>query len=104
MSEIKKLLGKRIKEIRNKRGITQEKLAEMIDIGTPNISYIETGKNAPSIETLGKIAKALKVKPYELYMFEAHKNPKEMKTEILRAIEDNEKLLRIMYKFYQSVK
>ncbi len=48
---MKKLLGKRIKEIRNKRGLTQEKLAELVEINTPNISYIENGKFYPSYET-----------------------------------------------------
>ena len=36
----KKLLGKRIKEIRKARGLTQEKLAELIDIETCSLSAI----------------------------------------------------------------
>ena len=100
---IKKLLGKRIKEIRLKRKLTQEKLAEM-DIGTPNISYIETGKFAPAIDTLQKIADALNVSPYELYMFEALKSADEIKDEMFNALEKDEDLLRLIYKIYKSVK
>ena len=101
---IKKLLGKRIKEIRLKRKLTQEKLAEMVDIGTPNISYIETGKFAPAIDTLQKIADALNVSPYELYMFEALKSADEIKDETFNALEKDEDLLRLIYKIYKSVK
>ena len=54
MSNIKKFLGQRIKEIRKARGITQEQLAERIGIGTPNISYIETGRYAPTVENFEK--------------------------------------------------
>ena len=68
MSDFKKLLGNRIKTIRKARKLTQEQLAEYVNIGTPNISYIENGKFAPSIDTLQKIAQALKVEPYELYL------------------------------------
>ena len=51
---VKKLLGNRIKEIRKERKITQEKLAELIDIEPNNVSKIENGKNYPSAENLAK--------------------------------------------------
>ena len=44
MSDLKKLLGKKIQIIRKSRNLTQEKLAELIDIETPSLSYLETGK------------------------------------------------------------
>lgn len=40
----KKLLGKRIKEIRKHKGLTQEQLSEMIDIETSSLSGIESGR------------------------------------------------------------
>ena len=103
MNSIKKQLGSRIKEIRKHRGITQEQLAEMVGIGTSNISYIETGKFAPSIENFEKIVKALNVEPYELYMFNPIKSIDEMKKEIKTAIED-ENVLNLIYKFYLAIK
>ena len=54
MSNIKKLLGQRIKELRKSKKITQEKLAEKIGIGTSNISYIENGNQPLSEHTYGK--------------------------------------------------
>lgn len=104
MSNIKKLLGLKIKEYRKSRHMTQEQLAELIGIGTPNISYIENGKFAPSVETLEKLAEIFGVKPYELYMFEHLKPANELKTELINAIEKDENLLRMIYKFYSSIK
>ena len=37
-------LGKRIKRIRGEKKISQEKLAEMIDVSIPHMSNIENGK------------------------------------------------------------
>lgn len=48
-------LGKRIKSERQKRGITQQQLAEQIDISTNFMSLIENGRNM-SVDTLVKIA------------------------------------------------
>ena len=53
-------LGKKIKKERQKRGITQEQLAEKIDISTNFMSLIENGRNM-SVETLVKIAKVFGV-------------------------------------------
>lgn len=103
MSKIKKLLGQRIKEIRKKKGMTQEQLAEIVGIGTSNISYIETGKFAPSIENFERIVEALEVEPYELYCFSS-KSLDEMKKELIDALDNDEKFLKLVYKFYKTVK
>lgn len=104
MDNIKVLLGQKIREIRKARNLTQEQLAEKIDIGTPNISYFETGKFSPSIETLEKIAKALNVEVYELYMFQPQKSIDEIRTELINYINSDEYTLRLLYKFYKSIK
>ena len=63
-------LGKKIKEFRKKRGITQERLAELIETSYKYIQRIE-GKNPPDIRltTIVRLAKVLKVKPYKLLEF-----------------------------------
>lgn len=103
-SNIKKLLGQRIKDVRRSKNITQEALAEKIDIEPPSLSNIERGKFAPSIETLQKISEVLDVAPYELYMFEAKKPIEKIKEEIVAAMNKDEKLAQLIYKFFQSVK
>lgn len=63
-------LGRKIKEFRRKRGITQEKLAELAETSYKYIQRIE-GKTPPDVRltTIVKLAKALKVKPAELLKF-----------------------------------
>lgn len=82
MSELKKLLGKRIREIRVARNLTQEDLSELTDIGASSISKIESGYFHPSDDNLERIAKALKVEPYKLYMFNHQKDTKELLQDI----------------------
>ena len=48
----KELLGKRLRELRKRKGINQEKLAEMIEVDPTTISNIENGKNYPSLINL----------------------------------------------------
>ena len=102
MSELKKLLGKKIQTIRKSRMLTQEKLAELIDIETPSLSYIETGKYSPSVETLQKLADALNVKPWEFYYFDDISDD-EKREELKKALDTNPKLIKMLYKFYKSI-
>ena len=55
----KKKLGKRIKELRKNAGLTQEQVAEQIEMEQNTISVIESGRNFPTLMTLEKIAKVL---------------------------------------------
>lgn len=59
-------LGKRIKLIRNKRGISQAELAERVGCSAPFISYVESGLKSMSLETFIYIANALGVSADEL--------------------------------------
>lgn len=59
-------IGKRIKEFRKGKGLTQEKLAEISGIEPSNISHIERGATKPSLPTLVAIANALGVTLDEL--------------------------------------
>ena len=104
MKNIKLMLGKRIKEIRKRRGFTQEKLAELAGIETPSMSNIENGKNYPNHETLEKISAALNVRPFELYIFEYNMPNKDMIKEMISLMEDNEELTRKMYQFFLCIK
>lgn len=102
MSDFKKLLGQRIRNIRKSKGLTQEKLAELINIETPSLSYLETGKYAPSIDTLQKLSEVLNVQPWEFYYF-TQISDEQKKEELKKALDDNPKLLNIIYKFYKSI-
>lgn len=54
-----KALGKRIKEQRLKRHLTQEQLGEIVGVNTSNISHIERATTQVSLSSLVKIANAL---------------------------------------------
>ncbi len=103
MTDIKILIGQRIKAVRKSRGITQEKLSELIGIEPQSLSYMETGKFAPSPDTLQKLSEVLSVKPYEFYYFETL-DDFEMETELINALKSDKKILRLLYSIYNSVK
>ena len=69
----KELLGLKVKEFRKQKKITQEKLSELIAVDNGYISKLEVGQNFPSISTLEKIANALDVELYELFIFTSDK-------------------------------
>ncbi len=102
MSDLKKAIGKRIQNIRKSKKLTQEKLAEMINIEPTSLSYLETGKYSPSVETLQKLSEVLKVQPWEFY-YVSDISDEEKREELKKALDSNPKLLKIIYKFYKSV-
>jgi transcriptional regulator with XRE-family HTH domain len=61
--DIKKVAADNIKNLRQKRGLTQEALAFDADVARSYIGYVERAEKTLSIVTLQKIAKALRVKP-----------------------------------------
>ena len=61
-------IGERVLRFRKSAGLTQEKLAEAIDVGTQHISKIETGRSRLSLECLVSIANALNTTPDNLLM------------------------------------
>ncbi len=64
---IKKDFGQRIKELRNKKGITQYQLAEMTGIDPKHMSHIETGRSFPKADLIEKFAIALDIDYTELF-------------------------------------
>lgn len=61
-AKLTKTICKRIKKYRSEVRMTQEDLAEKVGVSRVYIGYVEQGRNTPSLEILGKIAKALKVR------------------------------------------
>lgn len=59
--EAKRLFGDKVQALRKEKGITQERLAELIEKSVEHVSYIERGERAPSFETILYIAEALEV-------------------------------------------
>jgi DNA-binding XRE family transcriptional regulator len=58
--------GAAIRKLRETKGMTQEELADAVGMMRNNISRIEAAKHRPTLETLERIAKALKVSVADL--------------------------------------
>ncbi len=65
--DFKKSFGEKLKRLRKNKNLTQEQLAEMIDIDPRNLSRIEVGSSFVKAETLEKILKALDVTTEQLF-------------------------------------
>ena len=60
----------KIKEFRAKYNLTQEELAKKTGVRRETIVFLEKGKYNPSLELAHKVAKALRTKIAELFIFE----------------------------------
>jgi len=67
MSNQKYTLAENLRKLREKKGLSQDRLAKLADVANNTIIKIEQGENKnPTLETLKKIAKALEVSIDEL--------------------------------------
>lgn len=57
----------RIVELRNRRGISQERLADLLGVSTATVSRIESGKQNPPLERLEQIADILGVHLFQIF-------------------------------------
>lgn len=69
MSKSKILLGNRIRYLRKKSGLSQEKLAELLEISPNSVSRIECGVHYPSLDTLENISIILAVEMRDFFKF-----------------------------------
>ena len=74
MGDLANILGKRVRELRLKRGKTQEEYAEFADITMKTLWCIETGKHSSRFDTIEKIANAEKIPYYYLFMNDEESN------------------------------
>lgn len=65
---IQTIFSKNLKKYRKKAKLTQEKLAELCESDYRYIGQIETGNRSPSLEFVGKIASALSIPPFFLFV------------------------------------
>lgn len=105
MKSLKQKLGARIQEIRKSKNLTQEVLAEKIDMDKPNLTNIECGKRFMTAETLEKLANALEVEEKELFDFGHIKNRKELITLLNDTINNaSDSELMYLYKVISALK
>lgn len=61
-------VGKRIKKWREKRGLSQEELADRAELYRTYVGHLENARYSPSAYVLYRIAKALKIEVKEFYV------------------------------------
>ena len=100
----KKKLGLKIKELRKRKGLTQEELAELIQMEQNSISVMESGRNFPTLGTLEKIAKVLDVNLSDFFDYDYIEDIDDIKAsteDIISKMDD--KQLRQLFKYVKSI-
>jgi transcriptional regulator with XRE-family HTH domain len=94
MTDLRKVLAFNMKLHRKKLGLSQAKLAKLIDVSDNHIALIETGRRFPSISTLEQLASAMNIDILELFSIKTIElsRKKEVKNKILA---DIDKILRL---------
>lgn len=88
MEMSKKLIGARIKSLREGKKLTQEKLCEKVDINPVHLSNIERGVANPSLALLMRIAEALEVELWELLDYGHEVSSTELKKTLSKLTKD----------------
>ena len=71
--EIKKRFGQRIRELRLRKGLSQEELAFRTGVHRTYLGGIERGERNPALKNIAAIAKALNITLSELFSFQDKK-------------------------------
>lgn len=99
-----KLFGKRIKELRKQRNLTQEELSEKLGVFQKQIGNIETGTTFTTMTNIVKLAQVFDVDIKDLFEFN-HQKPR---AEIIKEIEDlitnsSDKQLKTIYRIVKDI-
>ncbi|MFN6563433.1 MAG: helix-turn-helix domain-containing protein [Nostoc sp. ChiSLP01] len=70
MSNLRTQFGRKLRQIRRLKNLTQQQLAEATGISVEFLSNIERGINAPSFDTLEKLVEVLNVSYVDLFDFQ----------------------------------
>lgn len=66
MDDFRAAFGHRVRELRERSGLSQEDVAEYADLHVTYVSGIERGRRNPGLNTLFRLARAFRVSPQEL--------------------------------------
>lgn len=91
---LKEQFAKNLKTIRKSRKLTQEQLAEIVNVDFRYISFLENAKSFPSCDLIEKLSKALNVNYTDLFMNEENMSREQIKKQLIETIEllDNKNL------------
>ena len=84
---LKEQFARNLKIIRKSRKLTQEQLAELVDVDFRFISFLENAKSFPSCDLIEKLTKALNVTFAELFVYEQNLSREDIKKQLIDTIE-----------------
>lgn len=100
---IKILFGKKIREYRKKKNLTQAQLAELVCVDDKHISCIESGKNFPSPDLIERLSNALNIEPKDLFEFYYLQDEIDIKKDILNMLNKlNSNELQLAHKYIRT--
>ena len=103
MVNIKNLFGRKIKEYRKKKNLTQAQLAELVNVDDKHISCIESGKNFPSPDLIERLATSLDVEPKDLFEFYYLQDIEDLKSDIIKMLDKlNNDELALAHKYVRT--
>lgn len=97
MKNCESILGKKILEIREKKGLSQQQLATACGLSKALITHIETGKRYPSDKALNKIIEALEISEDEILT-------EDVKKEFLKKLDEEAKPSEVIRAYRQIIK
>lgn len=97
------MFGQRLRELRTAKKLTQETVAELIDIKPENYSRIENGLSFPKPENIVKLSKVLDVEIAELFQFSHLNDYEKILDVIIEKLKSDKETTVITYKFLKSL-
>lgn len=67
--KLRKKFGQKVRSLREEQGLSQEELGFKADLHRTYIGAVERGEQNISLDNIGRLAKVLKIKTYELFEF-----------------------------------
>lgn len=102
-NDVRQLLAQNIKKQRKELGITQAKLAELAEISEPYMNDIERCQTWISDKTLAKLAWALKMDIYELFIQPVESKPSDKKKISLIFQKQKQKTLDFIERSFETL-
>ncbi len=100
----KRLLGARIKEIRRRQRLSQEKLAERAGISAQYVSNIERGRENPTLDMLLRLADSLRVSLGGMCDYESMEDQRKVRAAIQQMLRTGDvERLRVAFKVLKGV-
>lgn len=104
MKEELNTLGRKIAQLRIKKGFTQEKLADMVGYSSNHISKLESARTNPSFELLVDIANALNIELKDLFDFSQYQTEGILRKRLQKIIASSKyKELKLLYNIFSII-